>query len=396
MSKAIDNTSTDRADLHINRRTVLAGIAVIPMLFGSGLASAIADDASFSIGALLPLSGPGAEFGAQERSAIEAVIAKTNAAGGVRGRRINLVVRDTKGDPTEAARLANQLIFDEKVIALTTGRGSDTLAIADLAVRSKTPIFAMESTLSTTDPQAAYFKWVFRVCTTPTDDARLLGETLVKDGHKRLAVFFSEDAFGQQAADLIKRVASERKDFEIALATSAALRATDLTAPALAVRRSQADSVLVLSAAGATMAGTFIRKLRELGSKLPIYGSAALAQPATVRAAGDAAEGMVMAAVFNPHEAGPLQPLFEALAPHGGAQGFGSLLGAASAATIIEGLKAGATDGATLRDAMERLPPFTPFSAGTVQYTPEDHDGWGAKNLLLVTVRNGRFINRDK
>ena len=212
----------------------------------------------------------------------------------------------------------------------------------------------------------------------------------------RARAVFSEDAFGQQAADLIKRVAAERKDFDIVLSTSAALRATDLTAPALAVRRSNADSVLVLSAAGATMAGAFIRKLRELGSTLPIYGSAALAQPATVRAAGDAAEGMTMAAIFNPHEAGPLQPLFEALAPHGGAQGFGSLLGAASAATIIEGLKAGATDGATLRDTIERLPPFTPFSAGTVQYTPDDHDGWGAKNLLLVTVRSGRFVNRGR
>lgn len=386
----------DLAKARITRRTMLASAAAMSVLLGSRLVPALAEDATFSIGALLPLSGPGAEFGAQERSALEAVIAKANAAGGVRGRPINLVTRDTKGDPTEAARLANQLIFDQKVIALTTGRGSDTLAIADLAVRSKTPVFAMESTLSTTDPGAAYFKWVFRVCTTPTDDARLLGETLVKDGYKRLAVFFSEDAFGQQAADLIKRVATERKDFEIVLSTSAALRATDLTAPALAVRRSNADSVLVLSAAGATMAGTFIRKLRELGSTLPIYGSAALAQPATVRAAGDAAEGMTMAAIFNPHEAGPLQPLFEALAPHGGAQGFGSLLGAASAATIIEGLKTGATDGAMLRDAMEQLPPFTPFSAGTVQYTPEDHDGWGAKNLLLVTVRSGRFINRKK
>ena len=395
MDEAIDMTKIDMAKARITRRAVLASAAAM-MVLGSGLFPAAAEDASFSIGALLPLSGPGAEFGAQEKSALEAVIETTNAAGGVGGRRVNLVTRDTKGDPTEAARLANQLIFDQKVVALTTGRGSDTLAIADLAVRSKTPIFAMESTLSTTDPQAAYFKWVFRVCTTPTDDARLLGETLVKDGHRRLAVFFSEDAFGQQAADLIKRVAAERKDFEVVLSTSAALRATDLTAPALAVRRSNADSVLVLSAAGATMAGTFVRKLRELGSTLPIYGSAALAQPATVRAAGDAAEAMTMAAVFNPHEAGPLQPLFDALAPHGGAQGFGSLLGAASAATIIEGLKAGATDGATLRDAMERLPPFTPFSAGTVQYTPEDHDGWGAKNLLLVTVRNGRFVNRER
>lgn len=372
---------------------LLVAVALIALASCFGLrVDAQAGQPEVKVGVLIPLSGPGAEFGAQEEQSFRAVIEKNNADGGA-GTNISVVIRDTKSDPTEAARLANQLILDEHVVALVTGRGSDTLAVADLAARSKVPVLSMESTLSTTDPSASYFAWVFRVCTTATDDAKLLRDVIVKNGHRRLAIFFSEDAFGEQAANLVKKLSLEKNDIEIALMASAPLRATDLTAPALAVRRSNADSILILSAAGATTAGTFLRKLRELGSTIPAYGSAALAQPATIKAAGEASNGMMMAAIINSDNAGPLKALFDLLRPSGGPRGFGSLLGAAAAATIIEGLKAGASDGASLRDAIERLPAFSPYSAGPVRYSADNHDGWGPQNLLLVQVENGRFVN---
>ena len=347
------------------------------------------------VGVLVPLSGPGAEFGGQERQAFEAVFEKINAAGGIGGHPVQVIVKDSKANPTEAARLANQLILDDGVVAITTGTGADTMAIADIVARARVPLFFMGSTFAATDPKAQYYPWVFRICTTATDDAVLIRDRVVKEGHKRLAIFFSEDAFGQQSTELAERITREKNDIGIVLKTSAALNATDLTAPALTVRRSDADAVMIFSGAGANAAGGFLRKLRELGSKIPAYGPAALAQPALVRAAGEAAEGMTLAAIFNADEPGQLQPLFDVLKDHGGARGFGSLLGAASAATIAEGLKAGGKDGPALRDVMEKLPPFSPYTAGKVQYTPQKHDGWGPQNLLIVRVKNGKFINLE-
>lgn len=357
--------------------------------------SAIADNAEgpLKVGLLVPLSGPGAEFGDQERAAFEAVIGVVNAASGINGRPISVVVKDSKSDATEAARLANQLILDERVVAIATGTGADTLAIADLATRSSVPIFFMGSTLAATDKKAAYFRWVFRTCTTATDDAELIRDRIVKDGHKRIAIFYSEDAFGQQSAKLASRISRERGDLDVALAVSASVKATDLTAPSLAIRRANVDAVIIFSGAGATMAGLFLRKLRELGSQIPAYGPAALAQPALIRVSGQAAEGVTLAAIFNADDAGPLQPLFDVLKDHGGARGFGSLLGAAAAGTIVEGLKHSASTKKILRDAVESMPPFSPYTAGKVRYTADIHDGWGPQNLLIVQVKNGRFVN---
>jgi branched-chain amino acid transport system substrate-binding protein len=362
-----------------------ASMACMPLAFAQG--------APIKIGALLPISGPAAEFGGQEKRAIEATVEQLNAKGGINGRKLEAIIRDTKADPTEAARLGSQLILDDKVIALITGTGPDTLANADLAMRNQVPIFAMVQTQSITDPQAPYSKWVFRVTPSIFQDLAGLRNKIVRDGRKKLAIFYSQDPFGQQASEMVAKVSKEKGDLQVVGMTSAAVRATDLTAQALEIRRSGADSVLILAGAGPAAAGAFLRKLRELGSTIPAYGPAAIAQRATIQAAGDASEGLVLSALLNPEEPGPLKPLFEMLKDKGGATGFGSLVGVASTLTIVEGLKAGATDGASLRDTMEKLPPFTPYTVGPVKYTATSHDGWGEQNLLFVQVRGGKFVN---
>ena len=363
-----------------------ASMAAMPHAFGQS-------GAPIRIGALLPLSGPVAEFGGQEKRAVEAAVEQVNAKGGINGRKLEAIIRDSKADPTEAARLGSQLILDEGVVALITGTGPDTLANADLAVRNKVPIFAMVQTLSVTDPSAAYSKWVFRVTPSIFQDLAGLRNKIVRDGRKKLAVFYSQDPSGQQASEMVARVSKEKGDIQIATMTSAALRATDLTAQALEVRRSGADAVLILASGGPAAAGAFLRKLRELASDIPAYGPAGMAQRATITAAGPAAEGLLLSALLNPDDPGQLKPLFDMLKDKGGATGFGSLVGVASTLTIVEGLKAGATDGAALRDIMEKLPPFTPYTVGPVQYTATNHDGWGEQNLLFVQVRGGKFVN---
>lgn len=375
----------------MHRRTVIVGMLTASVAaFASGSVLSQDSKTELKVGLLLPITGPAAEFAGQERRAIETVVERTNALGGVNGRQIILVVKDSKADPTEAARLANQLILDDGVSALVTGMGRDALAIADLAARSQVPLFGMDSTLATTDPKASYFKWVFRTCTTPADDMQIMLKRIADDGHKKLAIFFAEDPNGQQTKDIAVDILKQQENVSLVHTVSASLKATDLTAPALTVHRSGADAVLVISS-GAASVGTFLRKLRELGSTIPAYGSAALAQPALVAAAGDAAEGMILSSVFNPEDSGPHQALADLLKDNGGAKGFGSLLGAAAAATIIEGFKAGATDGASLRDAVENLPAFTPYTVSSVQYSAEDHDGWGPKNLLFVQIKDGHF-----
>ena len=185
------------------------------------------------IGVLIALSGPAAAYGAAERRAMEAVAQKTNDEGGINGRKIELIVRDTKTNPTEAARLANQVIADEHVIAIVGATtGSETLSFADAAMQARVPIFPMVGTQSVTDPAQPFSKWVFRMSPPLTTDLTASIERLVKDGKKRLAIFSEEDAYGQQGSTMAVALAKKYPGLEVVENISAPKAATDFTTQA--------------------------------------------------------------------------------------------------------------------------------------------------------------------
>ncbi len=330
------------------------------------------------IGVLIALSGPAAAYGAAERRAMEAVAQKTNDEGGINGRKIELIVRDTKTNPTEAARLANQVIVEDRVIAIIGATtGSETLSFADAAMQAKVPMFPMVGTQSVTDPAQPFSKWVFRMSPPLTTDLTASVERLVKDGKKRLAIFSEEDAYGQQGAAMVVENISSPK------------AATDFTTQATKIRNAKPDAIF-LATASTGSAGAFLRKLQQVGVEVPVYGLAGIVQKQILTSGGKAAEMLIAPALVNPDEPGPLGDLFALLK---NVDGFGELLGANAMSTVVAGLKAGATDGASLRDAIEKLGPIKGYAAGPIQFTPTDHDSWGPQTIFFVTVRDGKFKN---
>jgi branched-chain amino acid transport system substrate-binding protein len=381
--------------VRITRRQVLAAAAGLPALGALGSAgSAFAQDASpIKLGALIALSGPAAAYGSEERRAVEAVVGRVNAQGGIKGRKIELVVRDTKTNPTEAARLANQVIADDKVIAIIGATtGSETLAFADAAMRAQVPIFPMVGTPSVTDPDKPYSKWVYRMSVPLTTDLPASFNRLVKDGKKRMAVFSEEDAYGQQGSAMAVELARKHGGIEVVENISAPKTATDLTTQATKIRNAKPDAVLLVTASTGS-GGAFLRKLQQVGVDVPVYGMAGIVQKQIITSGGSAASMLIAPALVNPDEPGPLTDLFTLMHDHGGVDGFGAVLGANAAAAVVEALKSGATTGAQVRDAMEKIGTIKGYAAGPIKFTPKDHDSWGPETLFFVTVRDGKFKN---
>src|ERR1044071_3851895 len=89
-----------------NRRTLLkgaVGILAAPMVVR-------AEDKAIKIGMTTILSGRVAQLGTSSRNAVMMEVEKINAAGGLAGRQIEMVIRDSKGQPQEAARVARELV----------------------------------------------------------------------------------------------------------------------------------------------------------------------------------------------------------------------------------------------------------------------------------------------
>ena len=345
------------------------------------------------IGVLIALSGPAAAYGAAERRAMEAVAQKTNDEGGINGRKIELIVRDTKTNPTEAARLANQVIADDHVIAIVGATtGSETLAFADAATQAKVPMFPMVGTQSVTDPAQPFSKWIFRMSPPLTTDLTASMDRLVKDGKKRLAIFSEEDAYGQQGSAMAVALAKKYPGLEVVENISAPKAATDFTTQATKMRNAKPDAILMATASTGS-AGAFLRKLQQVGVDVPAYGLAGIVQKQILTSGGKAAEMLIAPALVNPDEAGPLGDLFALMKGHGGVDGFGELLGANAMSTVVAGLKTGATTGESLRDAIEKLGPIKGYAAGPIGFTSTDHDSWGPQTIFFVTVRDGKFKN---
>ena len=94
-----------------SRRKLLKGAAATAGIAALGLpAISLAQNKPIRIGMPTILSGRVAMLGIASRNAVAMEVEKFNAAGGLNGRMIEMVVRDSKGQPQEAARIARELI----------------------------------------------------------------------------------------------------------------------------------------------------------------------------------------------------------------------------------------------------------------------------------------------
>ena len=373
--------------MSISRRNALAGLALMPLA-----ASAQTATEPLTVGAILALSGAAASYGASERRGIEAVLARVNAQGGINGRKLDVIIRDSKTNPTEAARLANQMIVDNKVLAIIGATtSSETMAFADGAMRATVPMMPLIGAQSVTDPSYPPSKWIFRMSVGLATDLTMSMQRLIKDGHKRIAVFHQEDAYGEQAAGLVKGIA-EKNGVEIVDTVSAPGSATDLTTQASRIRAAKPTAIF-LATSFTSLGGGLLRKMAQTGVMVPAYALVAVVQRQFIDTAGKAAEMIIAPALANPDEVGPLARLFDLMKDHGGVDGFGPLLGANALEAVVEAIRKGATTGSAIRDMFETMGPIKGYGAGPILYTPTDHDGWKNDIIFFVTVRDGKFHN---
>src|SRR6266849_3631432 len=102
--------------MSITRRQVLSGSAVGAVSLASGLAApAIAANEPIKIGYLPALTGPSSSTGIGINRGTVLAVDEINAAGGIDGRKIELVVRDTQSDPTKAVNAVAELTHRQKV-----------------------------------------------------------------------------------------------------------------------------------------------------------------------------------------------------------------------------------------------------------------------------------------
>jgi branched-chain amino acid transport system substrate-binding protein len=149
------------------------------------------------VGFPMILSGPGALFGEPALKGAQMYVDELNARGGVLGRKIELVSRDTKGNADEAVRVSRELILKENVDFLVgTLTSAEGPAVSVVAKENKVVFIApIPQTMQLTAPDKLH-PYVFRVATTTDITGRSAAEVVAKWGVKRVATISPDYAFG--------------------------------------------------------------------------------------------------------------------------------------------------------------------------------------------------------
>jgi len=140
----------------LNKSKMLAVLSLTLAMSAGALAQEM-----IKIGAPQPMTGPDAPFGDKFKKAYSMAVEEINAAGGINGRKIEVILEDHQAKNPLAATVAEKLITQEKVLVLTGGRASgQAVEIASVAQRLKTPYMVDHPSADVITAKG--FQWVFR------------------------------------------------------------------------------------------------------------------------------------------------------------------------------------------------------------------------------------------
>jgi branched-chain amino acid transport system substrate-binding protein len=175
-------------------------IRVLTMLLALSLAAPLAAEAQkpIKVGYPMILSGPGALFGDPALKGAQMYVDEINAKGGVLGRKIELVPRDTKGNADEAVRVSRELILKENVDFLVgTLTSAEGPAVSVVAKENKIVFIAnIPKTDQLTAPDKLH-PYVFRVAANTTMEGRSAAEIVAKWPVTKIATISPDYAYGQ-------------------------------------------------------------------------------------------------------------------------------------------------------------------------------------------------------
>ncbi len=190
-------TSKTPRSTTLNRRNLIAGgaaLAAAPFTFHT----ARAQEATIKIGFPVPLTGPyGAEAQDQVRAA-EVAIAEFNAAGGLGGRKAELLVRDDKLNPGEAATRALELIENDKANFIVGSLSAAVQLAINNVTKQRGVIFNSISQSDAINEVADFSKYTFHEALTPHLTAGAVGRYAFSKFGKKVAFLTADYAYGHE------------------------------------------------------------------------------------------------------------------------------------------------------------------------------------------------------
>lgn len=344
--------------------------------------------ATIKVGEYASLTGKEAAFGQSSHKGTVLAVEEINAAGGVLGKKIELISEDNQSKSGESATIVKKLITRDNVLAVlgevASGR---SLEAAPICQENKIPMISPSSTNPEVTKKGDY---IFRVCFIDPFQGKVMAKFAETTLHAKnvavlsdvaaaysvgLSQFFKEKFTGDGnkiVAD--QKYSSGDKDFKAQLT---------------AIKAANPEAIFVPGYY--TEAGLIVKQARQLGITVPLFGGDGWEAPELLQIGGKEMEGTFYSTHYSPENQ---EPAIQAFVKKFKEKNNGEIpdamaaLGYDSAMVLADAIKrAGGTDSAKLRDAIAATKDF-PCVTGK---TTLDAERNATKAAVIITVKDGKF-----
>ena len=375
-------------------RGIVLGCAAGLVLAASTWSTAAA---AIKVGAIFAVTGPASFLGGPEARSAAMAVARINREGGINGEQIELIVKDSAGSPEKAVSFAKQLIEEERVVAIIgPSTSGESMAVKKIAEDGRTVLISCAAAEVIVDPVASY---VFKTPQKDSFAARKIFAEMQRQSITTIAVASGNDGFGKAGKEQLEKLAPEFA-IRVALSETYDSKATDLSA-LVAKMKATPGIQAVVNWSVAPAQAIIAKNMRQGNWRVPLFQSHGFGNIRYAEAAGAAAEGIIfpcglLLVAESLPDAHPQKPLlmqykteYETLHKEE-ASAFGGY--AYDALNMVAAaVRAGGTDRARVRDALEGLRNFTGVG-GVFSFSPKDHNGLDIDSFAMMTVKDGRFI----
>ena len=358
-----------------------AALLAILLLAAAGI-SAEAAGSEIVIGMNTPVTGANAANGALWIKAAKLAEKQINAAGGINGKPIRLLIVDDQSTNPGALAAVNKSIEQDKALALLgVTTSTQILAVSETVKKAGIPTMVGGSAVAVTRQGNP---WLFRVRPDDSIVAQGMVKYIKEDMHlSKVGILHDADAFGTGGADLVEKGVREA-GLTVVKREKYNGADRDFTAQLLALKSAGAEVMVVYATAGPAIA-VIQRQYRQIGSPYKFLGSPTSAQENTLALSKEAAEGLTAMMDNVPGEA--LRKYAEAYKKEYNedintfaAFDYDALM------ILANAIKKGGEDRAKIREAILATQGYVGV-LGTYSFTP---NGDSLHTATVVQIENGK------
>ena len=401
----------------MSRKCFTAVFVVTLSLLGS-FSPAIGAEAPYEVGAVFSVTGAASFLGDPERHTVKMIEEWVNAAGGIKGHPLRVIVEDTKSDEGQAVLAVRKLLEKDKVIAIvgpsTTG---ESMAVEPIMEKAQTPLISCAAALSIVTPKEELErilasktfempkkqnKWIFKTAQTDTLAVEALYDHMKKKGISKIAIITVTAGFGDFGRQELKRVAPSY-GISIVADERYGPKDSDMTAQLTKIKGTDAHAVVNWSVGPPQV--IVIKNWKQLDMKIPLYQSHGFGSKRNIELAGGAAEGVLCplgrlvvaekVKADHPQKSVILkykteyEKRFKTDVSTFGGHAYDAIY------IIVDALKAIGPNKAKVRDYVETKIKNWPGTSGVFNISAEDHTGLKKDAFEMIVVKNGDWAFAD-